>query len=311
MLLNNIQHIYSSLPHEIIKENQPLADLSTLGTGGKAEYFAQPQSPDELQQLIRAIRSEDSPFELPLPVCVIGGGTNTLIDDGITHGLTVSTRKMNSLKWLNDSTAEIQSGFSLPVLVRTLRERNIGGLEFAEGIPGTLGGALTGNAGAGGKGVCEYAESVKAVDSSGNIRTLARGEFEYGYRICSLSEEELIIVSAVMTFNSTLAYDERAGEYFRSKRGTQPLNARSAGCTFKNPEGVSAGKLLDECGCKGLSVGDAAVSDKHANFILNKGHASSADICELMRQCAERVYENTGVMLEPEIRRWQPVFCVQ
>lgn len=310
MLLNNVC-IYSSLPEKIIKENQPLSDLSTLGAGGTAEYFAQPESPEELQQVIRAIRSADSPFTFPLPVYVIGGGTNTLISDGITHGLTVSTRKMDSVTWLNDSTAEIQSGFSLPVLVRTLRERNIGGLEFAEGIPGTLGGALSGNAGAGGKGVCEFADRVKAVDRSGNMMTFTRGEFDYGYRRCSLCGEALIIVSAVMSFDRSVPYDAEAGENFRSRRKSQPLNSRSAGCTFKNPEGKSAGKLLDECGCKGLSVGDAVVSDKHANFILNKGHASCSDISELIRLCAERVYENTGVMLEPEIRRWQPVFCVQ
>lgn len=297
MLLNKL---HSSLPDTNIKENWPLSSLTTLGTGGTAEFFVSPSSPEELCEILQAFKG--------CPVHVLGGGSNVLIPDGLTPGLVISTRKMNSISWLGIRTAEIGAGYSLPVLLKEVCSHGLGGLEFAAGIPGTLGGAVCGNAGAGGLGVCELVDSVKAVDPSGSVRTLGRDEFSYGYRRCSLSGMGLVIVSVIMTFRDARHGDEEEYSRFMLKRENQPLNARSAGCTFKNPEGYSAGKLLDECGCKGLSVGGAVVSDKHANFILNTGNASSSDVLELARLCAQKVHELAGVVLEPEIRTLQPCF---
>ena len=297
MLLNIL---YPHLPDTIIKENWPLSAMTTLGTGGTAEFFAQPESISQLQEIIRAAKN--------IPVCVIGGGSNLIIPDGVIPGLTISTRKLDSISWHGKFTAEIGAGLSLPGLVKTLRDMNIGGLEFAGGIPGTLGGAISGNAGAGGHGVCEYIDSVNAVDSSGNLITYGKGDFSYGYRRCGISG--VIIVSAVMSWNG-YSWNEDEYSSFIARRKTQPVKFRSAGCTFKNPEGFSAGKLLDECGCKGLKVGGAAVSDIHANFIINAGNASSSDVTELAGICARRVYESTGVKLEQEIRTLSPCFRVQ
>ena len=291
---------YPHLPDTIITENKPLRQYSTLGTGGTAEIFAQPETLSQLQELIALAKN--------IPVYVIGGGSNIIIPDGLIRGLTVSTRKLDSIAWENDSSAEIESGFVLPNLVKTLREKNIGGLEFSAGIPGTIGGAVAGNAGAGGRGICEFAECVKAVDSSGNLVTFRRGEFDYGYRMCGISG--VIIASVTMSFNNCPAWSEESYSDFISRRKSQPLNFRSAGCTFKNPEGYSAGKLLDECGCKGLRVGDAAVSEKHANFIVNCGHASSSDVLRLAEMCARKVFDCTGIKLEPEIKTLTPCFNV-
>lgn len=298
MTLNNLK---PRLPDIIIRENWPLSPLSTLGTGGKAEFFAQPETVPQLQEIVRAAENT--------PVYVLGGGSNILIPDGVIHGLVISTRNLSSISWLDDRTAEIGAGFSLPVLVKTLREKNIGGLEFSAGIPGTLGGAIMGNAGAGGRGVCEFAESLNAVDAQGNLVALGRDDFSYGYRNCTLSG--VIIASVVMSWSGGTSWDEAKYSEFMAKRKNQPIGMRSAGCTFKNPEGHSAGKLLDDCGCKGLRIGGAFVSDVHANFILNGGNATSSDIIELADLCAKRVCESTGITLEPEIKTLSPCFSVK
>ena len=292
--------IHSSFSALNLKYDWPLSQLSTLGTGGMAEIFVQPESVPQLQEILGNVKN--------CPVYILGGGSNVIIPDGRIPGLVISSRSLNASKWISPFMAEIESGFPLPLLVKTLREKNTGGLEFASGIPGTLGGALYGNAGAGGHGVCEYADSVKAVDRSGEILTFRRGDFSYGYRRCTL--RGAVIVSAVMSFAEGVSWNEQAYSDFMSKRRKQPLEFRSAGCTFKNPEGDSAGRLLDECGCKGMRAGDAEVSEKHANFIINRGHASSSDVLELVRMCADRVYERTGARLVPEIMTLSPCFSV-
>ena len=299
MLLN------SSYPHppDIISENYPLSRLTTLGTGGSAEFFAQPETIPQLQEIIRGAGK--------IPVYVIGGGSNILIPDGKIPGLTISTRRLVSLTWRGKFSAEIETGYSFPHLVSSLHGIGWGGLEFAVGIPGTLGGAIMGNAGAGGHGVCEFVDSVNVIGRSGGLKSIRRGEFEYAYRHCALSGSGMILASAVMTFRKKLPGDFEEYLDFMSKRKNQPSNSRSAGCTFKNPPGHSAGKLLDECGCKGLTVGGAIVSDKHANFIINTGNATSADVRELSELCAKKVFDGTGIILEPEIKTLSPCFIAQ
>ena len=290
-------------PDTTIRENYPLSGLTTLGTGGTAEFFAQPATIPQLQETVRAAKN--------IPVYVIGGGSNIIIPDGEIPGLVISTRSLASFILRDKFSAEIESGYSFPHLTSSLSGMGWGGLEFAVGIPGTLGGAIMGNAGAGGHGVCEFVESVNTVGISGELRTYRRGEFEYSYRHCGLSGVGEIIASAVMRFRESSPGDKEEYLSFADRRRSQPTNSRSAGCTFKNPPGYSAGKLLDECGCKGLTVGGAIVSEKHANFILNTGNASSSDVMELAGLCAERVHERTGITLEQEIRTLSPCFCTQ
>ncbi|MBR1657713.1 MAG: UDP-N-acetylmuramate dehydrogenase [Synergistaceae bacterium] len=278
--------------------NQPLAPLTSLRTGGYAEIFASPDTPDALGTLISSCRHT--------PVQVLGGGSNIIVPDGTVSGLTVSLGKMASFRQISRCTAEIGAGYPLPKLLKTLRTLNLGGLEFAVGIPGTAGGAFLGNAGAGGHGFCELVDTVTALDSSGQLITLERGQFTYGYRYCSL--REMIVISMVMTFRDFEPEDAELLEFYRDKRRNQPVSSRSAGCTFKNPEGHSAGKLLDECGCKGLSIGGAKVSEQHANFIINTGNASSSDVNSLIDLCAKKVYDSTGIILEREIKTLSPCF---
>ena len=298
MLLTNLQ---TALPHMTIHQNMPLSPICTLGVGGEAEIFAVPSTFEEARTLFALVMSEG------VPVYILGGGSNVLFPDGLVKGVVISTQNLNAIEWRTNLTADIDAGFRLPLLMKEIRERGLAGLEFAAGIPGTLGGALAGN---GGHGVCELLDYVVTAEADGTIKTWPENEIDYSYRRCSLADKQRVILSARMTFRAANPKDAEVLESYLLRRGTQPHGLRNAGCTFKNPEGSSAGKLLDECGCKGLCVGDAVVSDVHANFILNRGHATSSDIMKLVKICASRVFDSTGIKLEPEIKILDPCFSV-
>ncbi len=293
MLANKLR---IALPDIIIKENWPLSPLCTLGVGGEAEIFVVPYSIEDMRIVFSLALDEN------YPVYVLGGGSNVIFPDGLLHGIVISTSNLKSIEWRTPFTVDIDAGVKLSVLLSEVRDNDLGGIEFAAGIPGTIGGAVIGNAGAGGHGVCELVDSVTTIEPNAEIITRNNNMIDYGYRRCSLSDEKRIIVSARMTFRASQHKDREIFENFMMLRSRQPHGHKNAGCTFKNPEGNSAGKLLDECGCKNLSVGDAIVSDKHANFILNRGHASSSDVIALIGECAQRVYDSTGIRLEPEIK---------
>ena len=302
MLLKKLQ---TALPHLTIHENMPLSRFCTLGTGGEAEIFAVPSSIEDMRVLFAMLMSER------ITVYILGGGSNVLFPDGVITGVVISNQNLTATEWITHTTADIASGIKLSSLMKELHLRGLGGLEFAAGIPGTLGGALAGNAGAGGHGVCELVEEVTTVESDGNVRIWPRDEIACSYRHCSLADEKRVILSARMTFRESQPEDSELLQSYQQRRTNQPHGLRNAGCTFKNPEGTSAGKLLDECGCKGLCVGDAVVSDIHANFILNMGGAKSSDVMELVKLCAKRVYDGTGILLEPEIKILDPCFSLQ
>ncbi len=284
---------------DIIKniKKQRLSEVCALGTGGEAEIFIEPDTPEEFQEILVAAQGNR--------VYILGGGSNVVFPDGLVEGVVLSTRALKKIRWLEDSRVEVQAGYSLPKLFREVREHDLGGLEFAVGIPGTVGGAICGNAGAAGFGICDLLEEVTTIESDGNLRIWRKNDFAYSYRYCELANDARIIISCVMRFREKSPDDDSMIKNFADKRRNQPLEFRSAGCTFKNPESQSdksAGKLLDECGCKGLGIGGAVVSGKHANFILNVAGASSADVFQLVRICRERVLSETGISLEPEIK---------
>ena len=285
-----IDELHSALPDLDIKERWPLAPLCTLHVGGEAEFFTAPDSIGDFRELFYFLNKEKIPFY------VLGGGSNVLFPDGLIKGVVISTENLKSIEWRTNLTVDVDAGFKLPMLMKEIREKNLAGMEFAAGIPGTLGGALIGNAGAGGHGVCELIDHVLCAEDDGQLKLWNPNEFEYGYRRCSLAEGKRIILNARMTFRQAKHGDKEVLESYLLRRGSQPHGLHNAGCTFKNPEGNSAGKLLD------LSFGDAVVSDFHANFILNKGNATADDIIKLIEICARRVFEETGIKLEPEIK---------
>lgn len=301
-----IDHLLAALPDTTIKQNWPLSSLCTLRAGGEAEIFIEPSSIEDTRIAYDlAVKKGGG-----CPIYILGGGSNVLFPDGLIHGVVISTLKLNKIEWRTPLTADIDAGFRVPALMRELHERRLAGMEFMAGIPGTLGGAVAGNAGAGGRGICELADEIVAIEHDGSIRTWISNELDYGYRRCALSDGTRLIISARMTFRAAKPKDKEVLESYLLRRGSQPHGMSNAGCTFKNPEGNSAGKLLDECGCKGLFVGDAYVSDQHANFIVNHGNASASDIIELVKICARKVFDRTGIKLEPEIKIFAPGFSV-
>ena len=191
----------------------------------------------------------------------------------------------------------------MPVIVSEAAKRCLAGAEFAYGIPGSLGGAVAGNAGALGRGVVDILEEVTTVERDGSVKKWRKGEFSGSYRSCSLFSPDRFIARCKIKFKGASAEDiKRETEIFKKARQSQPKTGRSAGCTFRNPAGDSAGRLLDVSGCKGLRVGGAVVSDVHANFIINSGGASGEYIAGLIGLCRDMVFKKTGVCLENEIR---------
>lgn len=295
-----IDELHAALPQINFKEHQPLTSFCTLHAGGEAEVFVAPDSLANIRELFYFLNKEKIPFY------ILGGGSNVLFHDGLIKGVVISTQNLNLIEWRTDLVADVDAGFKMPSLMKELREKNLAGMEFMAGIPGTLGGAIMGNAGAGGRGICELVDYVLTVEADGEVKMWNSSEFNYGYRKCSLADGKRIIINARMTFRTATPKDKDVLENYLLRRGSQPHGLHNAGCTFKNPEGYSAGKLLDEAGCKNLSFGDAIVSDVHANFILNRGNATADDIIKLIEICAKRVFDSTGIKLEPEIKIFAP-----
>lgn len=284
----------------VLERGKPLASLSTLGVGGSAEYYAEPWDRDDFLFLHRFSLEEN------VPLHILGGGSNVVFADGLMSGIVLSTRRWNDVWWMPSGdrvVADVQSGYRLASLVDSAVKEGMSGLEFAWGIPGTVGGAVAGNAGAGGRSIGDCLEEVLSIEPDGSLRRWSSGEFGYSYRSCSLSVKGRFFLSCKIGLNPSPRGEIEANlEHFRSVRSTQPHGGRSAGCSFKNPKGESAGRLLDLCGCKGMIAGGAVVSDRHANFILNRGSATAKDVLDLVRACRLRVFERTGVLLEPEIK---------
>jgi UDP-N-acetylmuramate dehydrogenase len=235
-------------------------------------------------------------------IYILGGGTNVVFSDGKLGGVTLSARRLCEARW-NGESLMAEAGVSMPLIVSESAKRRLAGAEFAYGIPGSLGGAIAGNAGALGRGIVDILEEVTTVERDGSVREWRKGEFSGSYRKCSLFSPDRFIARCKIKFQNSSREDiERETEIFKKARAGQPKTGGSAGCTFKNPPGDSAGRLLDMSGCKGLRVGGAVVSDVHANFIINSGDASGRDIAELVELCRDMVFRKTGICLENEIK---------
>ncbi|MCL2010306.1 MAG: UDP-N-acetylmuramate dehydrogenase [Synergistaceae bacterium] len=282
------------------EEGKELAPLSALGVGGRCGLFFEPSDLNDVSLVLKARAREK------FPLFILGGGTNVVFADGVIEGAVLSARRLNRFGWSEADgrvILEAEAGCLLSGVVADSVRDGLTGVEFAVGIPGTLGGAIAGNAGAGGHSTADLLEEVTAVESSGDIRTWKRGEFTYSYRHFSLASPDRFFAACKASFRrAPRAEIERGLDDFRRRRITQPQGVRSAGCTFKNPPLGSAGRLLDVSGCKGLRVGGAEVSGVHANFIVNTGRATGSDVFELMLSCRDIVFRETGILLEPEIK---------
>ncbi len=290
------------LPKERLFSDEPLKKYTSFKIGGPADFLAIPQNSDELKQLFSA--SE----ELGIPCYVIGNGSNLLVSDAGFRGIIILIKDIKAVpvfEQAGDKTrVRAAAGCPLSRLAFAVADKGLKGFEFAAGIPGTLGGAVVMNAGAYGGEIKQSIISATVMDKSGQVKRLLADELCLGYRSSIIQKEGYTVLDAEFEFEAGNAEDIRStiNELNEQRRQKQPLESPSAGSTFKRPEGNFAGKLIMEAGLRGFSVGDAAVSEKHCGFVINKGQATAADVCELIKQIIDRVYTNSGIILEPEIK---------
>ena len=291
------------IPSEKLRIFEPLTDVpmssyTTIHCGGPADIGLFPKSEDELALMLGILRDED------IPVSVIGGGSNLLVGDGGIRGAAVFIGGLREMR-IRDGLMSVSAGVSLPKAARMAAEASLTGLEFASGIPGTVGGAVVMNAGAYGREMKDILQKVRVMDRLGNITTMGLGELGLSYRRSVFSENrDDIILSALIKLDegNRDTVMEKMKELAANRRDTQPLDMPSAGSTFKRPGNDSAARLIDVCGLKGLRVGDAMVSEKHAGFVVNAGSATARDVRELIALVQEKVEAGFGVRLEPEIK---------
>ena len=285
-------------PHSCTRHHESLANHTSFRIGGPAEWFAEPATLDELIAVLRDTK------HLGLPVCVIGGGTNTLAADRGIRGVVIHLgrefRTIADLSHPDEPMATVRCGASLLTqrLVYLAAKHGWGELELLAGLPGQLGGAVAMNA----QDIGRFIQEVSLISFDGTVRRLPREQLRFSYRYTAL--EPGIIAEVVLEFPKVPpaeAYD-RISRALRYRNTTQEVRLPSAGCAFKNPPGVGAGRLIDQTGLKGTRIGDAQISFRHANFIVNVGQATCDDVLSLMEYVQRRVDQEFDVFLEPEVR---------
>jgi UDP-N-acetylmuramate dehydrogenase len=237
----------------------------------------------------------------------MGAGTNILAPDEGIRGLVICLKDcMDGMEQLDGNRIRVAAGVSMTRAAVFAANLGLSGLEFAHGIPGSVGGGVYMNAGAYGGEICQVCESVDVMDKEGNISTVACDCMAFSYRHSILEERDGIVLSAVFALTPKPQEEIRAkmAELMTKRKTSQPLDLPSAGSAFKRPVGGYAAALIDQAGLKGFCIGGAGVSTKHAGFVVNNGGATAADVKEVLRQVADKVFENSGIRLEPEVRIW-------
>ena len=277
----------------ITRHNEPLAKYSSFRTGGKAANIIFPESTEEFATALR-----ENPG-----AAVLGNLSNTLVLDGGIDGTVIITTKLNSVS-VNGNTVTAAAGASLTSVAVAARAASLAGCEFLYGIPGTVGGGVFMNAGAYGGEIADIIENAVVFTPDGKVTTLSKDDLDLGYRTSKLQSTRYILLSAAFSLQSgnKEVISSAMDDLMNRRMTTQPLDKPSCGSTFKRPAGNFAGKLISDCGLKGMSVGGAQVSEKHAGFIVNSGGATSRDILDLVQLVKKTVFEKTGVLLEEEIR---------
>lgn len=270
---------------------------TTFKIGGLADCLIMVSSVGEIAAAVSLCREYNVPF------IVIGNGSNLLVGDGGIRGVVIKTENMSSCR-VQGEYIYADCGITLAKLAAEAMKNSLSGLEFAAGIPGTLGGGIYMNAGAYGGEMADVIESATYMDGSGNIKTSAKRDLAMGYRKSFFTDTDNIILSCVMKlrYDSIENIREKMREYSKRRMEKQPLTQPSAGSTFKRPEGNFAGKLIEDAGLKGFSIGGAQISSKHSGFVINTGCATAKDVMEVIDHVQKRIDMEFGVKLEPEIR---------
>jgi UDP-N-acetylmuramate dehydrogenase len=285
------------LGFDAVLENEPMSKHTTFRIGGAADIFVTPDSIEKIKSAI-ALANENS-----LPYYIVGNGSNLLVKDNGYRGVIIQLYNRFNAVEVDGEYINAQCGVLLSGISKTALNNSLTGLEFASGIPGTLGGAVCMNAGAYGGEMKRIVESVTVL-KDGEIKTLSNEECDFGYRHSRIMSEKMIVLEVKLKLEKGNADDIKAkmDELSVQRISKQPLEYPSAGSTFKRPEGYFAGKLIDDSGLRGYSVGGAQVSEKHCGFVVNKGGATAKDVITLMKNVNDIVKERFGVGLEPEVR---------
>lgn len=280
------------------RTNVKMADYTTFKIGGDADFMCSPKNIAELKSLINWCIKNNFPY------FVIGKGSNLLVSDSGIDGVVISLSNFDDIKLISAIEIECSAGCKLSKLCSFALENSLSGLEFAWGIPGSVGGAVYMNAGAYGSEISNCITECTYIDEGGQIVTADVSALNLGYRCSIFSDKNCVIVSAKFKLapsHQDIIKAQMDDLIFRRKE-KQPLEYPSAGSTFKRPTGYFAAALIDECGLKGASVGDAEVSEKHAGFIINKGNATCLDVLTLIKKVSQEVYLQKSVNLEPEVK---------
>ena len=309
-----VKSVTEQLPQLGLLQDEPMKKHTTFRIGGPADYYAEPDM-SRISKLIEMAKACD------MPVTVIGNGSNLLVGDKGIRGLVIGigkglseievTEAVAQQSTAQDFTAQDNchiitagAGAILAAVAAKAAEASLSGLEFASGIPGSVGGAVVMNAGAYGGEMKDVLTSVRVMTEEGEIMELPAEKLGLGYRTSIIPEKRYIVLGAVISLTEGKKEEIKAQmDDLRQKRvSKQPLEYPSAGSTFKRPEGYFAGKLIMDAGLRGYAVGDAQVSEKHCGFVINRGNATAAEILQLMKDVQERVKKQSGVTLEPEVK---------
>ena len=293
-----ILELQAILTGEGILLNEPMKEHTTFRVGGAADLFLMPKNAEELKACLSVLKQKEIPF------LIIGNGSNLLVRDKGIRGAVIQIYQRMSGITLQGETMQIAGGTLLSTAAAKAAEAGLTGFEFASGIPGTVGGAVVMNAGAYGGEMKDVLVSVDVLTAAGEVKTIPAEELELGYRHSIIPEAGYIVLGAVVKLQqgNKEAILARMTELAEQRREKQPLQYPSAGSTFKRPTGYFAGKLVQDAGLKGKTIGGAQVSEKHSGFLINIGNAAAQDILELIAYCQKEVLEQFGVVLETEVK---------
>ena len=295
------RNITAFLPEIEIRLQEPMSAHTSFRIGGPAEAMAFPKNKEELAKILKASALLDC------KPAILGAGTNVLAPDEGLSGLVICLKDcLDGMEQLDEHRIRVMAGVTMTRAAVFAANLGLSGLEFAHGIPGSVGGGVYMNAGAYGGEICQVCEEVEVMDRHGNISILTNEQMLFSYRHSLLEETDDIVIRADFRLTKAEPQEikDRMKELIGKRSASQPLDLPSAGSAFKRPVGGYAAALIDQAGLKGFQVGGAAISSKHAGFAVNVGNATAADVQDLLKQVSDKVFEQSGIRLEPEVRIW-------
>lgn len=294
-----LERLQKILGEAKVLTSEPMSSHTTFRIGGPADYYVMPETAEELAEVLKLCKEEH------LPYFILGNGSNLLVGDKGFRGVVIQLYKNFDGIRIEGTTVTAKAGAMLIRVAKEAGKAGLTGLEFASGIPGTIGGAMVMNAGAYGGEMKDVVTEVKVLTKEGEIRTLTAEDMQFRYRGSVIEDQGYIVLEAVMQLKegNLTEIQSRMEELSVQRKTKQPIEYPSAGSTFKRPEGYFAGKLIMDAGLRGFSVGGAHVSEKHCGFVINAGGATAADVMQLMKEVSDKVEAKFGVPLEPEVKR--------